>query len=103
MSTRRPRYRYIAFRIDGTRAFTHEEVLDAFREAAGRPWLVEVRGTMGLARTTHLARDAAIETLKAIRTIAGEPVTITTVGTSGTIRKATEKYLRRRRSLDERF
>jgi len=94
VSTRRPRYRYIAFRVDGPREFAYEEVLAAFRSEAGRPWLVGFRGSKGLARCTNLSKDLAIRSLRGITAIAGAPVTVTTLGTSGTIRRATAKYLR---------
>ncbi|TLZ73636.1 MAG: hypothetical protein E6K14_05095 [Methanobacteriota archaeon] len=93
MSTRRPRYRYIAFRVEGPRAFRREEVFEAIRSAPERLWLVEFRHPLGLVRTTHLMKDAAIRALVAIDAMAGERVRVTTVGTSGTIRAATRKYL----------
>jgi len=96
VSTRRPRYRYIAFRVDGPRAFSADEVLEAFRASPGRPWLVGFEGSLGLARTTHLMKDAAIQALVRIDSVGGARVVVTTLGTSGTIRKATAKYLRRR-------
>jgi RNase P/RNase MRP subunit POP5 len=95
VSTRRPRYRYIAFRVDGPRPFRREEVLEALRTTSLRLWLVEFAGTSGLARTTHLEKDAAIHALNGIGSIGGEQVRVTTVGTSGTIRAATRKYLSR--------
>ncbi len=61
--------------------------------APERLLLVVFRGSLGLVRTTHLERDAAIRALTAIQTMAGEGVTVTTMGTSGTIRAATRKYL----------
>lgn len=93
MSTRRPRYRYIAFRVDGPRAFRRDEVLAALRSAPQRLRLVEFRGVLGLVRTTHLEKDGAIRALVAIDIMAGERVAVTTMGTSGTIRAATRKYL----------
>ena len=93
MSTRRPRYRYIAFRLEGPRVFRREEVLDALRATTSRLWLVVFEGTSGLVRTTHLEKDAAIRALTGIGTMAGERVLVTTLGTSGTIRAATRKYL----------
>ena len=95
MSTRRPRYRYIAFRVEGPRAFRRDEVLEALRSAPERLWLVDFRDPLGLVRTTHLEKDAAIRALTTIETMAGERVHVTTIGTSGTIRAATRKYLAR--------
>ena len=96
MSPRPPRYRYVAFRVDGPRAFSYEEVLAALRAEPGRPWLVGFRDPLGLARCTNLSKDLAIRALRGITAIAGESVTVTTLGTSGTIRRATAKYLRPR-------
>ena len=58
-------------------------------------WLVDFTRSSGLVRTTHLERDAAIVALTDIETVGGESVRVTTVGTSGTIRAATRKYLSR--------
>jgi len=99
VSTRRPRYRYIAFRVDGPRAFRREEVLEALRTMPLRLWLVDFARSSGLVRTTHLEKDAAIHALNAIGTLGGESVRVTTVGTSGTIRAATRKYLSRTDSV----
>ncbi len=63
------------------------------RASTLRLWLVDFEGTSGLARTTHIERDAAIRTLNGINQVAGERVRLTTIGTSGTIRAATRKYM----------
>lgn len=94
MSTHRPRYRYVAFRLEASRPFRREEVLEALRGASPRLWLVTFAGTSGLVRTTNLEKEAAIRALNGIDVMAGEQVRIRTVGTSGTIRAATEKYLK---------
>ena len=60
-----------------------------------RLWLVEFTRSSGLVRTTHLEKDAAIQALNGIAMLGGEAVRVTTVGTSGTIRAATRKYLSR--------
>jgi RNase P/RNase MRP subunit POP5 len=60
---------------------------------AERPWLVDFRGSEGLVRTTNFDKDATIRGLTVLGSIAGEHVRITTLGTSGTIRRAREKYL----------
>ncbi len=93
MSTRRPRYRYIAFRVDGPRAFRREEVLEAFHALPRPLWLVDFEDPRGLARCTHTKKDETIAALRALAAIGGETVRVTTLGTSGTIRAATEKYL----------
>ena len=93
MSTRRPRYRYIAFRVDGPRPFRRQEVLDALHALPDPLWLVGFENAKGLARCTHLKKETTIDALNAIRIIADVPVRVTTLGTSGTIRAATDKYL----------
>jgi RNase P/RNase MRP subunit POP5 len=93
VSTRRPRYRYIAFHLEGPRQFQREEVLEVLRATTPRLRLVEFEGTSGLVRTTHLEKDAAIHALVRIEAMAGVPIRVTTLGTSGTIRAATRKYL----------
>jgi len=49
---------------------------------------------MGLVRCTNLDKDATIAALVALDRVGSETVRVTTLGTSGTIRKATQKYLR---------
>ncbi len=93
MSTRRPRYRYIAFRVDGPRAFRRDEVLAALHGLPDPLWLVDFEDPMGLVRCTHLRKDATVDALTRLASIAGVTVRVTTLGTSGTIRRATEKYL----------
>jgi len=80
--------------LEGPRTFGKDEVIDALRFAAPRLWLVSFDGTSGLVRTTNLEKDAAIRALNGVEAIAGERVRIRTIGTSGTIRAATEKYLK---------
>ena len=96
MSTHRPRYRYVAFRLEAARLFRREEVLEALRAASPPLWLVTFVGTSGLVRTTNVEKEAAIRALNGIEAMAGERVRVQTVGTSGTIRAATQKYLKTR-------
>jgi RNase P/RNase MRP subunit POP5 len=93
VGTRRPRVRYIAFRVDGPRSYRREEIAEALRPVSPALRLAVFDGTMGLARTTNLEKDLAIRALTAIDAVAGERVRVQTMGTSGTIRAATEKYL----------
>ncbi len=93
MSTRRPRYRYVAFRVEGTRPFSRGEVLDALHALPEPLWLVGFVHPLGLARCTHRKKEATIAALNGLRSVAGESVRVVTLGTSGTIRAATEKYL----------
>jgi len=70
-------------------------VLEALRTISLRLRLVDFARSFGLVRTTHLEKDAAIQALNGIGMVGGERVRVTTVGTSGTIRAATRKYLSR--------
>jgi ribonuclease P/MRP protein subunit POP5 len=97
VSPPRERHRYVAFRVGGGRAFRRDEVLEAIRRSGARVWLVEYRDGLGLVRCGHLDKDATIAALRAIERIGEDSAAVTTLGTSGTIRKATEKYLRPRR------
>jgi len=83
----------VAFRLESARAYRREEVLEVMRALTPRLWLVDFEGTSGLVRTTNMEKDAAIAALNGIQAMAGESVHVTTVGTSGTIRAATRKYL----------
>jgi ribonuclease P/MRP protein subunit POP5 len=96
MSTRRPRYRYIAFRLEGPRDFRREEFLEALRAASPLLALLAFDGASGLARTTNVEKDSSIRVLNSIDSVAGVRVRVRTVGTSGTIRAATERYLKPR-------
>jgi RNase P/RNase MRP subunit POP5 len=96
VGARRPRYRYIAFRVDGPRSYRRDEIVEALRPVSPRLWLTVFDGRAGLARTTNLEKDLAIRALTAIDAVAGERVHVETMGTSGTIRAATEKFLTRR-------
>jgi len=98
MSARRPRYRYVAFEVLGPRAFAREELIEALRGLPSAPWLVEFRGSIGLVRCTNLTKEETIRRLGGISSIGGQPVRVVTIGTSGTIRRAEQKYLRRRPS-----
>src|SRR5205823_3147289 len=57
VGTRRPRVRYIAFRVDGPRSYRREEIAEALRPVSPRLRLAVFDGTMGLARTTNLEKD----------------------------------------------
>jgi ribonuclease P/MRP protein subunit POP5 len=93
VSTRRPRYRYIAFRVDGPRPLRRDEVLAALHALPHPLWLVGFEDPRGLARCTHLRKDESVVALNGLRSIGDLEVRVTTLGVSGTIRRATEKYL----------
>jgi len=94
VSARRPRYRYIAFRVEAARIFSEDEIREALRTLSGRPRLVHFRQDGGLVRCVHTEKEATIASLRGLGSIAGEPVRVATLTTSGTIRKALRRYLR---------
>ena len=102
MSTRRPRYRYVAFRVDGPRPFRRGEVLEALHALPRPLWLVDFEDPRGLARCVHTEKEATIAALRGLERISGESVRVTTLGTSGTIRAATAKYLSGARGLSRK-
>lgn len=93
------RNRYVAFVV--APPVDKPRLVSALKSAPGpdRPWLIEYDGARGLVRCAHTAKDATIEFLNALRVGASR---IRTIGTSGTIRKAREKFLARRESRRER-
>jgi len=84
------RHRYVAFLV--TPPVEKARLVAALRTAPGpdRPWLVTYDGGRGLVRCAHTAKDATIAFLNALRI--GD-ARLRTTGTSGTIRKAREKFL----------
>ena len=87
------RSRYIAFGV--VPPVDKARLLAALRTAPGsdRLRLVEYDGARGLVECAHVAKDATVAFLNSLR-IGGSGVR--TTGTSGTIRKARQKYLARR-------
>ncbi len=83
----------MAFRVEGPRPFSRDEVLEALHALPEPLWLVGFDHPRGLARCTHLRKDATIAELNGLREIRGVAVRVTTLGTSGTIRAATDRYL----------
>ncbi len=99
----RDKKRYIAFRIDASREVTRKEFIGAIRQGTCdqkqweqmKPWLTVFEGNCGILRCFYLSKDEAIELLKSIKHIGKErvPVSVTTLGTSGSIKKAKMKFL----------
>ena len=91
----RPRYRYVVFRIESEISFAESSVTEALAAAfAGRaPRLVVYRRNFGIVRCTNTTKEETIRALNAMRTIGRRQAAVRTLGTSGTIRKAREKYL----------
>ena len=102
MGVKEFRYRYIVFTIEAPRAIERWELIKEFQRRASqmgldqtdeiRPWLTAFRENRGILRCSHCDRDKAIELLKGINEIGEErlKVTIETITTSGTIKKAKE-------------
>jgi ribonuclease P/MRP protein subunit POP5 len=93
------RNRYVAFRLEGGEGATRGEMEGALREAArglpveARPELLRFAEGKGIVRCGHRHRDAVVEALRTIRSVGRQGARVETLGTSGTIRKAVEKYL----------
>lgn len=58
-----------------------------------RPWLIHFREGKGIVRCSHVAKEEVIEALRSISSIGSREVTLRTLGTSGTVRGAMEKYI----------
>lgn len=99
----RDKKRYIAFRIDAPREITRKEFIAAIRQgtidqeqwARMKPWLTVFEGNCGILRCFYLSKDEAIQLLTSIKHIGREkvPVSVTTLGTSGSIKKVKMKFL----------
>ena len=79
--------------VEGQRPPAREEVRDARLGLPDRLWLVDYADPLGLARCVHTKKEATISALTGLTSIGGVAVRVTTLGTSGTIRAATDKYL----------
>jgi len=92
------RQRYVAFRVRSRQPLSRAEIGEAIRRAvappeAARPTLILWRDGLGLVKCAHTAKEATIALLRSLDTAAGAPITVETLGTSGTIRRARAKYL----------
>ncbi len=93
------RSRYVVFRVESDEALEISELIKALREASNslpresRPSLVSYEGGLGIVRCAHTDKEEVIGLLRAISTIGRQEVCVTTLGTSGTIRRAREKYV----------
>ena len=96
------RKRYIAFRINAPRQIERWELIGVLQRSADtlgmsgegqtRPWLTAYRDNRGILRCSHTDKERAIELLTSVTEIGDDhvPVTIETIVTSGTIKKAKE-------------
>ena len=99
--TEKPKIRYITFKVHSPRIFSRKEFISAIRQNISRkevwdkmkPWLTVFQNNQGILRCNHTEVDRAKELLISIKFVGGEqvPVTVETLGTSGTIKKAKTK------------
>ena len=94
------RRRYIVFTIDAPRIIERWELIKEFQRRGSqmgldqkeeeRPWLTAFQDNRGILRCSHTDKEIAIELLNGITEIGEErlKVKITTLKTSGTIKKA---------------
>ncbi|MCJ2555517.1 MAG: hypothetical protein LN415_00180 [Candidatus Thermoplasmatota archaeon] len=90
------RKRYIVFSVHTESELSHGDFERAavllLREKGAlrsvRPKLIDFDGRAGILRCAHTGKDEAIGTLNALTVVAGAKVTVETVKTSGTLRKA---------------
>ncbi len=93
------RHRYIAFEVSAEPPPSKEEVIRALRRLSRdyprdmKPWLVFMEGQRGLLRCSHLFKKEAIQLLRDLDRPEGLGAGVKTLGTSGTIRAARERYL----------
>lgn len=90
------RKRYIVFSIASEEAPSMEDFGKAvvgfsrkkgmFREI--RPKLIDYDGEVGILRCVHTGRDEALDLLNSITEVGGTGLTVRTIKTSGTLRKA---------------
>ncbi|MBA3045504.1 MAG: hypothetical protein KKH41_06060 [Candidatus Thermoplasmatota archaeon] len=102
MGVKEFRHRYIVFEIDAPRAIERWELIKEFQRRASqmgldqsdeiRPWLTAFQTNRGILRCSHCDKDKAIELLTSISEVGDDRVkiSISTITTSGTIRKAKE-------------
>ena len=102
-----PKVRYIGFRVEAPEPLPRQAMIqaiqatgratDAVRFEAAGVWLTRFDGKRGVLRCAHPGAGFAREVLNAVMTVpvSGRaiPVTIQTVGTSGTIRALTLRDL----------
>ncbi len=92
----RLRFRYVAFSIESEFPLSEQSVIDGLTVAFGGriPRLVVFGDNRGIVRCLNTTKDETIRGLSAISSIGRMQVSVRTLGTSGTIRKAREKFLR---------
>jgi RNase P/RNase MRP subunit POP5 len=95
----RPRWRYIAFTVECRLQVRRNDFLSAFISSARGTGLEEsfritvFEPAVGILKVPHRDKDLAVGLLNSMKDIRGEPCTVTTLKTSGTIKTLKEKYL----------
>ena len=95
------RKRYIAFKVNAPREITRGEFITAIKRKVPQrtlwgemtPWLTVFENNRGILRCAHTCLDEAIKLLSSITQVGGGRVEVVTLGTSGTIKKAKQRYL----------
>lgn len=92
------RWRYIAFSVDGPRAFPRNDFLGALLHKSRGTALQDnfritvYEGTFGILKVPHRFKEEAVEILSTLDSVRGEPCRVTTLKTSGTIKTLKTKY-----------
>ncbi len=96
------RFRYVVFRISGDEVVKKDVIRtlnalsrDEALEESHRLMLVHFEDNAGLVRCRHTMKERVIELMNGLRSIGGRDVDVKTVGTSGTIKAALSKYIRK--------
>ncbi len=95
----RPRWRYIAFTVECKLRVRRNDFLSAFISHARGSGLEDsfritvFEPSVGILKVPHTEKDLAVRLLASMKDIRGEPCTVTTLRTSGTIKTLKEKYL----------
>ena len=99
------RQRYIAFSIESDKkiVFTRRDVIQSLQDQCLKQYqnpcktygffLTRFYQNTGILRCFHTEKDRALQFLHLLKTIDNIPVTIKTIGTSGTIKSLIKKHL----------
>ena len=96
---KRGKWRYIAFTIDGDRPIGRRDLVGELSgRGKGRPFGERFRLTvfehgLGIIKVPHTEKDFAVSLLSSLDAVRGVPVRVTTLRTSGSIKKLKDKYL----------
>lgn len=95
----RGKWRYIAFRVDCERTLSRHDFVGALLDGGrsspvgDRFRLTVFERGLGILKVPHRLKDDAIALLDSIDSVRGLRCEVTTLKTSGTIRKLKEKYM----------